>query len=183
MERRRGEKKEKGVRVSYGISARDRDRKISVKDRVRKEVRRESRGVRRLLGKKTYWLREQIQLLKHHSCAAIRTQLPCLADHPRSGSPRHHQPSLCFYATLPFTDLISFSLPLHCCRHFLWVWWVCSKDLVIESEGCGVRLEKKKKGPSHIHVGVKSRIYIYICLLMCMRILTYYRLLAYLSSL
>ena len=58
MERRRGvkkkkkKKKEKGVRVSYGISARDRDRKISVKDGVRKEVRRESRGVRRLRGRK-----------------------------------------------------------------------------------------------------------------------------------
>ena len=38
--------------MSYGISARDRDRKISVKDGVRKEVRRESRGVRRLRGRK-----------------------------------------------------------------------------------------------------------------------------------
>lgn len=60
----------------------------------------------------SYWPREQIQLLKHHSCAAVRTELPCLADHPRSSSPRHHQPSLCFYATLPFTDLIFFPLLL-----------------------------------------------------------------------
>lgn len=95
-----------------------------VKDRVRKE----EKGVRGVLyvGEKSYWLREQIQLLKHHSCAAIRTELPCLADHPRSSSPRHHQPSLCFYATLPFTDLIFF---LYCCRCFLRVWWICSEWL------------------------------------------------------
>lgn len=61
-----------------------------------------------MCGENTYRWREQVQLLKHHSCAAIRTELPCLLNHPRSTSPRHHQPSLHFYATLPFTDLIFF---------------------------------------------------------------------------
>lgn len=54
----------------------------------------------------THWLREQLQLLKHHSCAAIRTELPRLGDHPQCSSPRHHQPSVHFYATMLLTDLI-----------------------------------------------------------------------------
>lgn len=40
-----------------------------------------------------------------------------------SGSPRHQQPSLCFYATLPLADLIFFFVYalslLHCRRCFL----------------------------------------------------------------
>lgn len=80
-------------------------------------------------------MREHLQLLKHHSCTTIRTELPCLADHPRSSSPRHHQSSLRFYATLPFTDLI-FSPSIVVAVSYESDEFVLS-SLVIELEGCG----------------------------------------------
>lgn len=131
MKRRRGEKE--GVRVSYGICVWDRDKDI----RERRSEKRGEKGIKRVprvMVEETYWLREQIQLFKHHSCAVVRTELPCLADHPRSRSPRHLQPSLHFYATLPFTDLIFF---LYCCCCFLWVWRICSEWLTHSIEGLG----------------------------------------------
>lgn len=57
----------------------------------------------------------------------IKTSLQCSHAWPTthgSRSPRHQQPSLCFYATLPLTDLIFFPTSPYCCRCFLWVWWI-----------------------------------------------------------
>lgn len=105
-----------GEKENYGIGMLGIERKMFC------EKQNEERGVKGVMvvsmcAEETYWWSGRIQLLKHNPSAAIRTELPCLPDHPQSSSPRHHQPSLHFYATLPLADLFFFHPYIHCVLH------------------------------------------------------------------
>lgn len=107
MERRR---EEKWVIVNYGISVRDRDRKVFVKHRVGKEVRTKWEFC--VCGEEMCWLREHIQVLKHqseensHAWATTR------------GLPPHVTPTVACTFTQLWFSLIWASSPLFC---FLWL--------------------------------------------------------------